>query len=144
MIPFDSVAFFANLAQYNEAIWPAQVVAFALGLVALVGGLAQCGGTRPAADEHAGHDHEQGALWTCSMHPQIRAGEPGQCPICGMDLIPVETGNSAELGPDEVALSDRFVAREPFAAVVAGDIGVAVRSEGQQGLCRCRVRRARL
>jgi uncharacterized protein DUF6064 len=36
MIPFDSVAFFANLAQYNEAIWPAQAVAFALGLVALV------------------------------------------------------------------------------------------------------------
>lgn len=30
-------------------------------------------------------------VWTCSMHPQIRQEEPGQCPICGMDLIPVET-----------------------------------------------------
>ncbi|PIB34933.1 efflux transporter periplasmic adaptor subunit [Reichenbachiella sp. 5M10] len=27
--------------------------------------------------------------WTCSMHPQIRQSEPGQCPICGMELIPV-------------------------------------------------------
>lgn len=36
MIPFDSVAFFSNLAEYNEAIWPAQIVAFALGLVALL------------------------------------------------------------------------------------------------------------
>lgn len=27
--------------------------------------------------------------WTCSMHPQIRQSEPGQCPLCGMDLIPV-------------------------------------------------------
>lgn len=28
-------------------------------------------------------------LWTCSMHPQIRQPEPGDCPICAMDLIPV-------------------------------------------------------
>ena len=29
-------------------------------------------------------------VWTCSMHPQIREEGPGQCPICGMDLIPLE------------------------------------------------------
>ena len=29
------------------------------------------------------------SLWTCSMHPQIRQPNPGKCPICGMDLIPV-------------------------------------------------------
>jgi Cu(I)/Ag(I) efflux system membrane fusion protein len=28
-------------------------------------------------------------MWTCSMHPQIRQPNPGDCPICGMDLIPV-------------------------------------------------------
>lgn len=28
-------------------------------------------------------------IWTCSMHPQIRKDEPGKCPICGMDLIPL-------------------------------------------------------
>ena len=27
--------------------------------------------------------------WTCSMHPQVRLSSPGQCPICGMDLVPV-------------------------------------------------------
>lgn len=27
-------------------------------------------------------------VWTCSMHPQIRQDEAGNCPICGMDLIP--------------------------------------------------------
>jgi membrane fusion protein, copper/silver efflux system len=27
--------------------------------------------------------------WTCSMHPQIRLTNPGQCPICGMALIPI-------------------------------------------------------
>lgn len=30
-------------------------------------------------------------VWTCSMHPQIRSHEPGLCPICAMDLVPVET-----------------------------------------------------
>lgn len=30
-------------------------------------------------------------MWTCSMHPQIRQPQPGKCPICGMDLIPVHS-----------------------------------------------------
>jgi Cu(I)/Ag(I) efflux system membrane fusion protein len=41
------------------------------------------------------HDHntaETGKMWTCSMHPQIMQPEPGDCPICGMDLIPAEVG----------------------------------------------------
>ncbi|MBT8218416.1 MAG: efflux RND transporter periplasmic adaptor subunit, partial [Bacteroidia bacterium] len=29
-------------------------------------------------------------IWTCSMHPQIRQNEPGLCPICEMDLIPLD------------------------------------------------------
>jgi Cu(I)/Ag(I) efflux system membrane fusion protein len=41
------------------------------------------------------HNHSQesksGEMWTCSMHPQIMQSEPGDCPICGMDLIPMES-----------------------------------------------------
>ena len=36
------------------------------------------------------HDHSsetQVEMWTCSMHPQIMQPEPGNCPICGMNLI---------------------------------------------------------
>ncbi len=29
-------------------------------------------------------------LWTCGMHPEVLGEEPGQCPICGMDLTPVK------------------------------------------------------
>lgn len=32
-------------------------------------------------------------VWTCSMHPQIRTDAPGSCPICGMDLEPVQAGS---------------------------------------------------
>ena len=33
-------------------------------------------------------------IWTCSMHPQIRQNEPGICPICEMDLIPLDNSLS--------------------------------------------------
>ena len=31
-----------------------------------------------------------GTIWTCPMHPEIRRDAPGQCPICGMALEPLE------------------------------------------------------
>ena len=40
-----------------------------------------------SVNEHAGHEMEE--VWTCSMHPQIRRNEQGLCPICEMDLVPV-------------------------------------------------------
>jgi len=29
-------------------------------------------------------------LYTCPMHPEIITDQPGQCPKCGMDLVPVK------------------------------------------------------
>jgi len=34
-------------------------------------------------------------LWTCSMHPNVIREEPGECPICGMDLVPVRRGGGS-------------------------------------------------
>ncbi len=36
--------------------------------------------------------------WTCSMHPEVRSDKEGNCPICGMDLIPVHEHESSESG----------------------------------------------
>ncbi|WP_276497209.1 efflux RND transporter periplasmic adaptor subunit [Pontibacter litorisediminis] len=64
------------------------------------------------------HDHagETAGVteYTCSMHPQIRQNEPGKCPICGMDLIPVAAAGGSgepspyvlEMTPEAVALSN--------------------------------------
>jgi Cu(I)/Ag(I) efflux system membrane fusion protein len=38
-------------------------------------------------DKAQAHDHKESTTWTCSMHPSVEKDEPGQCPICGMDLI---------------------------------------------------------
>ena len=49
----------------------------------------------PSQKNEEKHDHPtevaQGTIWTCAMHPQIRMEQPGKCPICGMDLIPLIT-----------------------------------------------------
>lgn len=61
------------------------------------------------SDEPKSHDHTseagQETVWTCSMHPQIRSGEPGKCPICGMDLILLESSDS-EGNPNAVQMSE--------------------------------------
>jgi len=38
----------------------------------------------PSNDQHS---HEDSFYYTCPMHPNIVENEPGDCPICGMDLI---------------------------------------------------------
>jgi len=48
---------------------------------------------------------EKSTIWTCSMHPQIRLSEPGKCPICGMDLIPLVQKTESFIDPDAVYLS---------------------------------------
>lgn len=35
--------------------------------------------------------------FTCPMHPEIVADEPGNCPICGMTLVPKETSGKAAM-----------------------------------------------
>ena len=44
-------------------------------------------------------------VWTCSMHPQIRQSEPGKCPICGMDLIPLEDDQNSDIDPNAISMS---------------------------------------
>ena len=76
----------------------------------------------PAA---GGHDHgtiaqtpsqssagepAQPTIWTCSMHPQIQQPEPGDCPICGMDLIPLVNDAGADDGPRVMSMSKASLA----------------------------------
>ena len=44
-------------------------------------------------------------IWTCSMHPQIRQTEPGDCPICGMKLIPLKD-EANEINPAAISMSE--------------------------------------
>ena len=75
------------------------------------------------SNSEALHNHEtvkaENQLWTCSMHPQIMQPEAGDCPICGMDLIPAET--SAEgLAKNEFKMSTNAVALANIETSIVG------------------------
>lgn len=58
----------------------------------LLAGLAGCKKTPDSHDTTLEHEKPEGQeilFYTCSMHPFIKQDEPGRCPICGMELVPV-------------------------------------------------------
>lgn len=57
---------------------------------------------------HANHStgSTDPATWTCAMHPQIQQPQPGKCPICGMDLIPLKKDSGSQQGPRTLTMSE--------------------------------------
>lgn len=100
-------------------------------IVGLLGGFLLFGGgsadkaTNNAKDTH---DHSEeiasNQMWTCSMHPQIMQSEPGDCPICGMDLIPAESGADG-LNANEIKMTDN--------AMALANIQTSLVGKGQMG-----------
>ena len=82
------------------------IAAITLIIGLLLGWLFFGGSENRTVDEHQ-HDGEivNETIWTCSMHPQIRQNEPGDCPICGMELIPLDNNSNAELDPMAISMS---------------------------------------
>ncbi len=78
--------------------------AFALGYL-LRGGGSQ---TQKQDHQHTAGETAKVERWTCSMHPQIQLPKPGQCPLCGMDLIPVSSGETdSDAGPRQLSMSQK-------------------------------------
>ncbi len=79
------------------------------------GNCPKCGMTLVPAGEgenHAGHGHDHSAhhhhdsqaganSYTCPMHPEVISDQPGNCPKCGMTLVPVEEASTG--GPGDHA-----------------------------------------
>lgn len=55
--------------------------------------------------EHTEKLEAEETIWTCSMHPQIRQSEAGDCPICGMELIPLEESMSESIDPNAISMT---------------------------------------
>ncbi|WP_373517429.1 efflux RND transporter periplasmic adaptor subunit [Pricia sp.] len=76
---------------------------------------------RSDSHDHSGETAEQ--MWTCSMHPQIMRPEPGDCPICGMDLIPVES-SAQGLAMNEIKMTKNAMALANIRTTVVGNATV--------------------
>jgi RND family efflux transporter, MFP subunit len=104
-----------NILEYISTNWQQKLIVLLVGL--LLGWLI-FGGKTENNHSHEGHQHAEessaaeATVWTCSMHPQIQQPNEGDCPICGMDLIPLDksAGNSSpaviEMNPDVIKLAN--------------------------------------
>lgn len=99
-----------------------RIIQFALVLAAgLLFGWLLFGGNNTETHFHK-EEVSKETIWTCSMHPQIRQNEPGKCPICGMDLIPLTSGNNAgsdspfihTMSPEAAALANIQTSRVSY------------------------------
>ena len=70
--------------------------------------------------KHSLEEHSS-EIWTCSMHPQVRQQEPGDCPICGMDLIPAES-SATGLAPNEFKMTENAMALANIQTTVIGEM----------------------
>src|SRR5262245_38909480 len=92
---------------------------------------------RPGQDPMSDSAVANANLWTCSMRPQIRMNRPGRCPICGMDLVPIETtqtfGTDGGNSNNHLALSEhaRSMARVETAPVEERELFKEVRTVGK-------------
>lgn len=88
---------------------------FAVGLFA--GWLIFSDGTTAETHDHAAAEISE---WTCSMHPQIRKTEPGACPLCGMDLIPV-TQSTSTLDPSAISMTAEAMKLASIQTIIVGN-----------------------
>ncbi len=126
----------------------ALVLVFVAGLLVGVpmGGAGEgSSGAAPAGSaEHAGHGGKS-QVWTCAMHPQIKLPDPGKCPICGMELIPLDSGGDEEEhgdSPRHVVMSRRAqkLAEIRTVAVRRADATVELRLLGRLAYDETKVR----
>ena len=72
-----------------------------LGLGIFIGWISNTG-TPPVSSEV--HEHGTSAVYSCSMHPQVRQNQPGTCPLCGMNLVQ-STSLQTTTDPNAIQLS---------------------------------------
>jgi Cu(I)/Ag(I) efflux system membrane fusion protein len=106
-----------------------KVVQFVVALIfGLLLGWVLFGGSSNSKDEAHVHETESlNEVWTCSMHPQIRKSESGDCPICGMDLIPLGTDDNSDENPNAIKMSPTAMQLANVQTVVV-QLGAAVRN----------------
>ncbi len=98
----------------KKSITGRQALIFAVTLIlGIILGRVFFGHSGEPQKEHI-HESEQSVdatIYTCSMHPQIKQNEPGLCPICAMDLVPVTTFHSGDENsdPNEIVMSQSAI-----------------------------------
>lgn len=123
-----------KLKSVNRNTWIMIAVVLILGIV--IGKLTSSGGG-DADHVHTSTETADGeTIWTCSMHPQIRQDHPGTCPLCGMDLTPLEDEEESDLPMEALRMSASAMqlANIHSMTVQTGDIEKDIRLAGKVAL----------
>src|SRR5256714_6040221 len=56
---------------------------------------------RPGSEHNYEQEHEKKQKYTCPMHPEVITDHPGDCPKCGMTLVPKEEKKHSTLNSDK-------------------------------------------
>lgn len=85
-----------------------------LSIILILGAALLISSCSKSPSPHAGHTdstavNQPGDYYTCSMHPQVHMDKPGQCPICGMDLVKASNSKKTDMSGSEamVPLNER-------------------------------------
>jgi multidrug efflux pump subunit AcrA (membrane-fusion protein) len=74
----------------DRSIISGRVWVIVLLVLVLIAGLAVGYGVYRRARRAGAPAVKAAQLWTCPMHPSVVRPKPGNCPICGMKLVPME------------------------------------------------------
>lgn len=124
--------------------WQTLFVVIAAVLVAVLVGVVLAGPLRAGLSGTGrilgfGHDHEGDAVavtdesgqvqyYTCGMHPWVILPKPGDCPICHMELTPIDPAKfTGEITIDPVVVQNIGVRVQP---VVTGPLTRTIRTVG--------------
>lgn len=111
---------------------PLRRFALVAALLALLAVLAAIFGPRFLTEEKPAHEHAEhkgnAQYWTCGMHPWVILPEPGPCPICGMDLVPLDPKKfSGDISINPVVVQNMGVR---IAEVTEGPLVKSIRTVG--------------
>src|SRR5690554_5212976 len=101
------------------------IVYTALLAIGIILGYLFFGTTNEEVLNHKASDtiEPENQMWTCSMHPQIQQPESGDCPICGMNLIPAEAGADG-LSPQEIRMTENAMALANIQTITVGNTSI--------------------
>jgi Cu(I)/Ag(I) efflux system membrane fusion protein/cobalt-zinc-cadmium efflux system membrane fusion protein len=103
----------------------------------------QAGHRLTGGGEGGANGEQSGQLWTCGMHPQVIQDKPGECPICGMKLVPVkgtQTSEPADKEPEgerkikywQAPMDPTFIADKPGKSPMGMDLIPVYEDEAEE------------